>query len=126
MGSKGKPITHIVKAETAGETTTADPVSVGYINPLEFHRVVEAAKRERDGRRNPTNEVSQGIEGTASSNTVILDVRNWYESRVGHFEGAVLAPIRRFSQLPEYVSQNSVGRWRQSTRPSPCGGVTHT
>ena len=24
----------------------------------------------------------------------------------GHFEGAVLAPIRRFSQLPEYVQRN--------------------
>lgn len=35
---------------------------------------------------------------------VVLDVRNWYESRVGRFERAVLAPIRRFSQLPEWAS----------------------
>lgn len=66
-----------------------DAVPVGHVDPLEFHRAVEAANRE-----------------CGAGDTVILDVRNWYESRVGHFEGAVLAPIRRFSQLPEYVASH--------------------
>jgi len=43
----------------------------------------------------------------ASDDTpIILDVRNWYESRIGHFKGATLAPIRRFSQLPEWIDRN--------------------
>ena len=35
--------------------------------------------------------------------SLVLDVRNFYESRVGAFEGATLAPIRRFSQLKEWL-----------------------
>jgi predicted sulfurtransferase len=35
----------------------------------------------------------------------VLDVRNFYESRVGSFAGADLAPIRRFSQLKEWFSR---------------------
>ena len=65
------------------------PCPVGYLDPRDFHDAV----RDRAA-------------SASTSDVVILDVRNWYESRVGHFEGAVLAPIRRFSQLPEYVESN--------------------
>lgn len=35
--------------------------------------------------------------------TTVLDVRNFYESRIGHFRGSTLAPIRRFSQLKDWI-----------------------
>ncbi|KND03344.1 uncharacterized protein SPPG_02387 [Spizellomyces punctatus DAOM BR117] len=37
---------------------------------------------------------------------ILLDVRNHYETRIGHFPSAVLPPIRRFSTLPTYIHQN--------------------
>ena len=40
--------------------------------------------------------------------STILDVRNFYESRIGTFEGSTLAPIRRFSQLKEYLHLDGV------------------
>lgn len=38
------------------------------------------------------------------TSTTVLDVRNFYESRIGHFRGATLAPIRRFSQLKDWMA----------------------
>jgi len=40
------------------------------------------------------------------SDLVILDARNYYESRIGHFGGAVLPNIRKFSYFPMYVEEN--------------------
>ncbi|KAI8921176.1 hypothetical protein DFJ77DRAFT_448894 [Powellomyces hirtus] len=37
---------------------------------------------------------------------VVLDTRNHYETHLGHFENAVLPPIRKFSSLPAYVNAN--------------------
>ncbi|KAJ2992777.1 hypothetical protein HDV02_002864 [Globomyces sp. JEL0801] len=41
------------------------------------------------------------------SNTIILDVRNYYESKLGHFKNSITPPIRKFSTLPEYIKNNS-------------------
>jgi len=38
----------------------------------------------------------------------VIDARNFYESRVGAFRGSVLAPIRRFSQLKEWLARDGV------------------
>ena len=35
--------------------------------------------------------------------TILLDVRNDYEWKVGHFEGAELPPLESFRQFPKYV-----------------------
>ncbi|RDW62870.1 hypothetical protein BP5796_11172 [Coleophoma crateriformis] len=49
---------------------------------------------------------------SASENTLLLDVRNHYESRIGHFvspvtgKAALMPPIRRFSQFPQYVKSH--------------------
>ena len=43
-----------------------------------------------------------------NSGTSLLDVRNFYESRIGHFKGSTLAPIRRFSQIKEYLQRDGV------------------
>ncbi|KAF9403538.1 hypothetical protein BGX21_003033 [Mortierella sp. AD011] len=37
---------------------------------------------------------------------VVLDVRNYYESTIGRFPGAVTPPIRKFSSFRDYVDRN--------------------
>ncbi|KAI8059736.1 Rhodanese-like domain-containing protein [Thamnidium elegans] len=37
---------------------------------------------------------------------LLLDTRNYYESKIGHFEGAVKPAIRKFSQFPDYIDRN--------------------
>ncbi|PXF43339.1 Thiosulfate sulfurtransferase/rhodanese-like domain-containing protein 2 [Gracilariopsis chorda] len=39
-------------------------------------------------------------------NLIVLDVRNQYESAIGRFKGAILPPIRQFSDFPQYVRTN--------------------
>ena len=82
----------VLGAQTSSTSVATRPVApVERLDPLAFH--AEAA-------RATLNSVSEGSEG---SDVVLLDVRNWYESRLGFFEGAVRAPIRRFSQLREWL-----------------------
>lgn len=38
---------------------------------------------------------------------LLIDVRNQYESAVGHFEGAVLPPLETFREFPEYARKLS-------------------
>ncbi|KAG0191876.1 thiosulfate sulfurtransferase (rhodanese)-like domain-containing protein 2 [Apophysomyces sp. BC1034] len=40
------------------------------------------------------------------SDVVLLDTRNYYESRIGHFKGAVTPAIRKFSRFPDYIDRN--------------------
>ncbi|KAF9110543.1 hypothetical protein BGX27_006203 [Mortierella sp. AM989] len=37
---------------------------------------------------------------------VVLDVRNYYESSIGQFSGAITPPIRKFSSFRDYVDRN--------------------
>lgn len=37
--------------------------------------------------------------------TVVLDVRNTYESEIGHFEGAICPSLEQFREFPKYVQQ---------------------
>lgn len=39
---------------------------------------------------------------------VLIDVRNNYESRVGHFEGAVKPDVENFHQFPEWLEQAGI------------------
>ena len=39
-------------------------------------------------------------------NLVILDARNSFESKVGHFQGAMLPEINYFRELPSYIDEN--------------------
>lgn len=56
-----------------------------HLTPEEFRREVLAQNRE---------------------DTVLLDVRNEYEHAIGRFKGALLPPIRQFSDFPKYVRDN--------------------
>ena len=43
---------------------------------------------------------------SSSPNSIILDVRNYYESRIGFFKNAIVPNIRRFSSLPDFIKNN--------------------
>ena len=78
---------------------TIDPNASGALklerlDPVAFHAEAARAASALRSERGASSE---------RSSTVLLDVRNWYESRLGYFAGAVRAPIRRFSQLKEWL-----------------------
>lgn len=57
----------------------------GKLSPSDFHAIL--SKRHQE-------------------DFILLDTRNYYESKIGHFEGAIQPPIRKFSQFPDYVERN--------------------
>ncbi|XP_038058117.1 thiosulfate sulfurtransferase/rhodanese-like domain-containing protein 2 [Patiria miniata] len=73
-----------------------DPNALSYkqagkhLTPSEFHK-------EMKHSINPE---------TTPRDTMILDCRNFYESKIGQFKGAVTPNIRKFSYWPEYVDKN--------------------
>ncbi|XP_052557427.1 thiosulfate sulfurtransferase/rhodanese-like domain-containing protein 2 [Tympanuchus pallidicinctus] len=74
-----------------------DPKEVSYketgihLTPQEFHREVE-------------HYLSQSSQG--QSDTILLDCRNFYESKIGHFQGCLAPDIRKFSYFPSYIDEN--------------------
>lgn len=38
-----------------------------------------------------------------NSDNIVLDLRNHYESKIGHFESAICPPIRKFSSFPKWI-----------------------
>ncbi|NWR76835.1 TSTD2 protein, partial [Centropus unirufus] len=48
--------------------------------------------------------LSQASQG--QSDTILLDCRNFYESKIGHFQGCLAPDIRKFSYFPSYVDEN--------------------
>ena len=81
---------------------TIDPNASGALklerlDPVAFHAEAARAASAFHAERGASSE---------RSSTVLLDVRNWYESRLGYFAGAVRAPIRRFSQLKEWLDMD--------------------
>lgn len=65
-------------------TITVDDVHI--LSPSQFHEAL--LKRSED------------------DTTLLLDTRNYYESKIGHFQHAILPPIRKFSALPAYLDTN--------------------
>lgn len=73
-----------------------DPKKISYketathLSPEEFHKRVEqylsASQEEKD--------------------TILLDCRNFYESKIGQFQNCLAPDIRKFSYFPNYVDQN--------------------
>uniref|UniRef100_T1DKN6 Thiosulfate sulfurtransferase/rhodanese-like domain-containing protein 2 n=1 Tax=Crotalus horridus TaxID=35024 RepID=T1DKN6_CROHD len=59
--------------------------------PKEFHAEVEKyLSQSRD----------------AQMDTILLDCRNFYESKIGHFQGCLAPNIRKFSYFPIYIDEN--------------------
>ncbi|KAM9377680.1 thiosulfate sulfurtransferase/rhodanese-like domain-containing protein 2 isoform 2-T2 [Pholidichthys leucotaenia] len=73
-----------------------DPDVVSYqlagvhLEPEEFHKEVEALLAK----------------GDSCSDTILLDCRNFYESKIGQFTRCLAPDIRKFSYFPDYVDQN--------------------
>nr|XP_060619758.1 thiosulfate sulfurtransferase/rhodanese-like domain-containing protein 2 [Anolis sagrei ordinatus] len=61
------------------------------LTPKEFHVEVEKY-------------LFRGNEG--QTDTILLDCRNFYESKIGHFQGCLAPDIRKFSYFPIYVDEN--------------------
>ncbi|KAM4049777.1 thiosulfate sulfurtransferase/rhodanese-like domain-containing protein 2 isoform 1-T2 [Anomaloglossus baeobatrachus] len=61
-----------------------------HLTPEEFHKRVEkylsSSQEEKD--------------------TILLDCRNFYESKIGQFQNCLAPDIRKFSYFPNYVDQN--------------------
>ncbi|KAJ0050001.1 hypothetical protein NL108_009964 [Boleophthalmus pectinirostris] len=73
-----------------------DPQLVSYrlagthLEPEDFHREVEALLAKDSTHRD----------------TILLDCRNFYESKIGQFTQCLAPNIRKFSYFPDYVEQN--------------------
>ncbi|KAM6924256.1 thiosulfate sulfurtransferase/rhodanese-like domain-containing protein 2 [Xenentodon cancila] len=61
-----------------------------HLEPEAFHKEVEALLDKED----------------LCNDTVLLDCRNFYESKIGQFTRCLAPNIRKFSYFPDYVDQN--------------------
>ncbi|XP_004711140.1 thiosulfate sulfurtransferase/rhodanese-like domain-containing protein 2 [Echinops telfairi] len=62
-----------------------------HLSPSEFHKEVEAFL---------------SLANQGQSDTLLLDCRNFYESKIGRFQGCLAPDIRKFSYFPSYVDTN--------------------
>ncbi|KAM4809339.1 thiosulfate sulfurtransferase/rhodanese-like domain-containing protein 2 [Rhinophrynus dorsalis] len=62
-----------------------------HLSPGEFHEKVGQYLSEAD---------------KAENDTILLDCRNFYESKIGRFQNCLAPDIRKFSYFPNYVDQN--------------------
>ncbi|XP_003260589.1 thiosulfate sulfurtransferase/rhodanese-like domain-containing protein 2 [Nomascus leucogenys] len=62
-----------------------------HLSPGEFHKEVEKFLSQANQEQ---------------SDTILLDCRNFYESKIGRFQGCLAPDIRKFSYFPSYVDKN--------------------
>ncbi|XP_051017577.1 thiosulfate sulfurtransferase/rhodanese-like domain-containing protein 2 [Acomys russatus] len=62
-----------------------------HLSPGEFHKEIEKL-------------LSQASQ--EQGDTILLDCRNFYESKIGRFQGCLAPDIRKFSYFPSYVDRN--------------------
>ncbi|XP_037706881.1 thiosulfate sulfurtransferase/rhodanese-like domain-containing protein 2 isoform X2 [Choloepus didactylus] len=62
-----------------------------HLSPGEFHKEVERFLSQANQEQ---------------SDTVLLDCRNFYESKIGRFQGCLAPDIRKFSYFPSYIDTN--------------------
>jgi len=89
--------------EADGDVTAA-PITARHASPVEFHRLLQnAANTETSGTENS--------DGNRKKETVLVDCRNIYETRIGHFEAegviAMNPGTRAFSDLPAWFENNA-------------------
>ncbi|KAI4899923.1 hypothetical protein NFI96_019501 [Prochilodus magdalenae] len=61
-----------------------------HLEPEEFHKQVQSLLED----------------GSSKTDTLLLDCRNFYESRIGQFKNCLAPDIRKFSYFPDYVDKN--------------------
>ncbi|XP_062937628.1 thiosulfate sulfurtransferase/rhodanese-like domain-containing protein 2 isoform X2 [Cynocephalus volans] len=62
-----------------------------HLSPGEFHKEVEKFLSQANQEQ---------------SDTILLDCRNFYESKIGRFQSCLAPDIRKFSYFPSYVDKN--------------------
>ncbi|XP_055488722.1 thiosulfate sulfurtransferase/rhodanese-like domain-containing protein 2 isoform X1 [Leucoraja erinacea] len=73
-----------------------DPEDISYkdagihLTPEEFHKKVEALSNSAQ----------------VQQDTILLDCRNFYESKIGNFQNCLAPNIRKFSYFPDYIDTN--------------------
>lgn len=82
-------------------TTSASTNKLVPLTPAQFHEKLQSALDESD---------------QSSSKPLLIDVRNVYETKIGHFTSSILPPIRKYSLLPTYLSSSSLPQQAHSTR----------
>ncbi|KAJ9075865.1 hypothetical protein DSO57_1031589 [Entomophthora muscae] len=70
------------------------------LSPKDFHSLLKGSANSEVSSRDRLQPPAQ------DTDIVLLDVRNYYESALGNFEGAVCPPIRNFKSLPNYLRKN--------------------
>ncbi|KAF7702268.1 thiosulfate sulfurtransferase/rhodanese-like domain-containing protein 2 [Silurus meridionalis] len=61
-----------------------------HLEPEEFHKKVQSLLKDV----------------SLNSDTILLDCRNFYESKIGQFKNCLAPDIRKFSYFPDYVDKN--------------------
>ncbi|XP_072524921.1 thiosulfate sulfurtransferase/rhodanese-like domain-containing protein 2 isoform X2 [Salminus brasiliensis] len=61
-----------------------------HLEPEEFHKAVQSLLED----------------ASSKSDTILLDCRNFYESKIGQFRNCLAPDIRKFSYFPDYVEKN--------------------
>ncbi|XP_017580347.1 thiosulfate sulfurtransferase/rhodanese-like domain-containing protein 2 [Pygocentrus nattereri] len=61
-----------------------------HLEPEEFHKQVQSLLED----------------GSSKIDTILLDCRNFYESKIGQFRNCLAPDIRKFSYFPAYVDKN--------------------
>ena len=64
-----------------------DTTQNNHLTPAEWNRVL---KEEKD--------------------ILVIDTRNWYETKIGTFKGAVNPKIDKFTEFPDYVEKNPISK----------------
>lgn len=62
-----------------------------HLSPGEFHKEIEKFLSQANQEQ---------------GDTILLDCRNFYESKIGRFQGCLAPDIRKFSYFPSYVDKN--------------------
>ncbi|XP_003785203.2 thiosulfate sulfurtransferase/rhodanese-like domain-containing protein 2 isoform X1 [Otolemur garnettii] len=77
-----------------------------HLSPGEFHKEVEKFLSQANQEKR---------------DTILLDCRNFYESKIGRFQGCLAPDIRKFSYFPSYIDKN-LELFREKTVLMYCTG----
>ncbi|KAL4519970.1 hypothetical protein Ndes2437B_g04392 [Nannochloris sp. 'desiccata'] len=94
--------------EADGDVTAA-PITARHASPLEFHHLLQNAANENAARTETSG--AENSDDTVKKETVLVDCRNVYETRIGHFEAEGVITLdpgtRAFSDLPAWFESNA-------------------
>jgi predicted sulfurtransferase len=90
--------------EADGDVTAA-PVTVKHVSPTKFHQLLQNARRSINTDNSNSDKININKE------TVLVDCRNLYETRIGQFEAEGVTTLdpgtRAFSDLPAWFESNA-------------------